>query len=129
MSLVNDFYKYTDQIGISKDDIYKETGDGFTLISFGEEVEQGSVFNVALVIYDNDDSVEVYIRKQINCTDELGLLRKLNNMNAEYCGASFFTENNVVSIKSYCKTNGNLDIALAQMIQNMQVAKEEFTKL
>ena len=129
MSLVNNFYKVAEQLGVHKNDIYEEKGDGFVLIAFGEEVSESSVYNVALVFYDNNDDVEVYIKKEILSNDEFTVLKKLNEMNAEYCGVSFYMENSALVSKSFCRTNGKIDVALAQMTQNMEVTKKEFSKI
>ena len=129
MSLISDFYSYVQKVGISKDDIHEEQGKGFQLVSFGEEGERDVIYNVALLLYDDNDSVEIYIRKAIHEGDELTVLRKLNAMNQEYCGVAFFKEDGLVSIKSYCKTGGNIEIAFRQLVQNMQTAKTEFPKI
>ncbi|MFI3200277.1 MAG: hypothetical protein R3Y54_01955 [Eubacteriales bacterium] len=128
MKLVTDFYNYIEKIGIQKDAIYEENGNEFTLVSFSEEGEKELAYNIALVLYSNDDIVEIYIRKPIQENYELSILKRLNLLNSEYCGVTFCYENDIVCVKSCCKTSGNIEIAFAQLVQNMQLAKTEFPK-
>ena len=102
LSLLNQFYEYVSAQGISKENIDEQKGDGFTLVSFGEEGEKGVIYNVAIVFY-KDDSVEVYIRKNISDYDEVKVLKAMNSLNAEYKGATFYVENSILSLKSYIK--------------------------
>ena len=82
MSLLNNFYEYIEQLGIKKDDLYSEKGDDFTVVTFGEEVEQGVLYNVGLVFYESEENVEVYIRKTIKDYDLFSVLKKINELNA-----------------------------------------------
>lgn len=127
MSLLNQFYEYVESQGIDKENIDEQKGDRFTLVSFGEEGEKGTIYNIAIVFYD-DDSVEVYIRKHIAEYDISDVLKSLNNLNAEYRGATFFIENDILTLKSYIKTDGKIDVVLAEMVRDMQLAQSEFIK-
>ena len=90
MNLVEAFYRYTEKLEINKENIHEEKGEGFTLLSFGEQGEPNIIYYVILLMYDDNDAVEVYIRKNVEKDDELSVLQQLNRMNAEYCGMSFF---------------------------------------
>lgn len=127
MSLLNQFYEYVESQGINKENIDEQKGDRFTLVSFGEEGEKGTIYNIAIVFYD-DDSVEVYIRKHIAEYDISDVLKSLNNLNTEYRGATFFIENDILTLKSYIKTDGKIDVVLAEMVRDMQLAQSEFIK-
>ena len=127
LSLLNQFYEYVSAQGISKENIDEQKGDGFTLVSFGEEGEKGVIYNVAIVFY-KDDSVEVYIRKNISDYDEVKVLKSINSLNAEYKGATFYVENSILNLKSYIKTEGKIDVVLAEMVRNMRIAQSEFIK-
>ena len=63
MKLLEQFYKYTSSQGIDKKDIYEKSAEDFTVVSFPEEGEKDCVYNIVLVFYDNDDDVEIYVRK------------------------------------------------------------------
>ena len=54
MSLLNQFYEYVESQGINKENIDEQKGDRFTLVSFGEEGEKGTIYNIAIVFYDDD---------------------------------------------------------------------------
>lgn len=125
LSLLNQFYEYVSAQGISKENIDEQKGDRFTLVSFGEEGEKGVIYNVAIVFY-KDDSVEVYIRKNISDYDEVKVLKAMNSLNAEYKGATFYVENSILNLKSYIKTEGEIDVVLAEMVRNMRIAQSEF---
>ena len=129
MSLVNKFIKFAKKQGIKTEDLYQEQGEGFSVISFGESGEPGIVYNIALVFYDNNDDVEIYIRKQINDIDIVKVFNYVNNLNAEYRGVTFFLENGLVVLKTYIQVNGNVEKVLRQMVGGMQIASEVFPKI
>lgn len=129
MNLVEAFYEYAEKLGVSKEDIIKEKGDGFTMLSFGEQGEPNVIYYVILLMYDDNDAVEIYIRKAIETEDELSTLQQLNRWNAEYCGMSFFKQENAVNVKIYCKTAGDLNVVLQYLVQGMDVAKTEFPNI
>lgn len=126
MSNYNNFLKFAEEQGININDMYKEKGDTYNIVSFGEETDDG-IYNVTLVIYNDDDMVEIYVRKAINTDNVLEVLSKTNNLNAEYMGVSFFVGDNVINLKSACSTHGDIEVALKKMVNNMQIAKETFT--
>lgn len=126
MELLNKFFDYAAQLGISKEDLYYEKGENLAVVTFGEEGEQGVLYNVGLVFYDDETKVEVYIRKLLHEYDLFDVLQKANSLNAEYCGVSFFVDDDMLTLKSCCKANGELAIVLKEMLQNMKIAKTEF---
>lgn len=126
MSLIDDFLKFAKEQEINQEDIFMEKGDNYTIASFGEQGEEDVVYNITLILYSNNSTVEIYIRKQIDSTNLFEILQETNRLNAEYMGISFFVENNIISTKSVCETEGNIEIALKLMVQNMQVAATEF---
>lgn len=126
MSLIDDFLKFAKEQEINQEDIFMEKGDNYTIASFGEQGEEDVVYNITLILYSDNSTVEIYIRKQIDSTNLFEILQETNRLNAEYMGISFFVENNIISTKSVCETEGNIEIALKLMVQNMQVAATEF---
>lgn len=129
MSLLQDFIKVSKEQGINTEDLYQEKGDGFSIVSFGEAGEQNIIYNIALVFYDNDDDVELFIRKQIDDSDVVKVFNQVNNLNAEYRGMSFYLEDSIIVLKSYLQANENVENVLRQMVGCMQVATEEFSKI
>lgn len=129
MSLLQDFIKVSKKQGINTEDLYQEKGNGFSIVSFGEEGEQNIIYNIALVFYDNDNDVELFIRKQIDDSDVVKVFNQVNNLNAEYRGMSFYLEDSIIVLKSYLQANENVENVLRQMVGCMQVATEEFSKI
>ena len=82
MSLLQDFIEVSKEQGINTADLYQEQGDGFSIVSFGESGERNIIYNIALVFYDNNDDVEVFIRKQINDDEIVKVFNQVNNLNA-----------------------------------------------
>lgn len=129
MSLVSKFIEIAKEQGIKPEDLYQEQGDGFSIISFGESGEPGIVYNIALVFYDNNEDVEIFIRKQIDDTDIVKVFNYVNNLNAEYRGVTFFLENGLVVLKTYIQANDDVEKVLRQMIGGIQIASEVFPKI
>ena len=111
MSLLQDFIKVSKEEGINADDLYQEQGEGFSIVSFGEMGEKDIIYNIAMVFYDNNDDVEVFIRKQINDDEIVKVFNQVNNLNAEY------------------RVNGSIEIALKQMVGCMQIAQDVFPEI
>ena len=70
MNTLKAFYDYATSQGIDKNAIYEKKGDGFVVISFPERGEKDCIYNIAIVFYENDDDVEIYVRKPIKDFDE-----------------------------------------------------------
>ena len=128
MKLAEGFMKFAEEQNIDANNIFTDKGEGYTIISFGEEGEPGIVYNVALILYDDDNQAEVYVRKSVNTSNMPEVLTKLNKLNNDYRGVSFFANDSLVNIKSYCEANGDIEVVLKQMLQTMRVASEEFSK-
>lgn len=135
MSLVNKFIEFSKEQDIKTEDLYQEQGDGFSVISFNENGEPGILYNIAIVFYDNDDDVEIYIRKQISNTGTVNIFNRVkvfnyvNDLNAEYRGVTFFLEDGLVVLKTYIQANGDIEKVLRQMVGGMQIASEVFPKI
>ncbi|BFK63172.1 hypothetical protein I260019D6_24810 [Dorea longicatena] len=129
MHLLKDFYNYVENHGMDRERIYEDQGEGMSLVSFSEQGEENCVYNVALIFYDNDIDVEVYIRKELKKYNEYDLLKQLNELNANYRGITFFIDDKMLTVKSYCMVDGQLECALNELAADMQVARKEFGKL
>lgn len=126
MKLLEQFYKYTSLQGIDKKDIYEKSAEDFTVVSFPEEGEKDCVYNIVLVFYDNDDDVEIYVRKYIKEFDELDFLRKINSLNCEYTAVTFLIDENMLTLKSHLLANNEIEKVLREMVSDMQLAQKEF---
>ena len=129
LKILDDFYNYVESQGIDKNAIYEEKGDGFVVISFSEKGEENRIYNIAIVIYENDNDVEIYVRKSIKDFDELTLLRKLNALNCEYTDVTFFVDDNMLGVKSYLSSQGKLENVLIKMVSDVQLAQTEFIRI
>lgn len=129
MNTLKAFYDYATSQGIDKNAIYEEKGDGFVVISFPERGEKDCIYNIAIVFYENDDDVEIYVRKPIKDFDELTLLRKLNALNCEYTDVTFLIDDNMLTVKSFLSSQGNIDKILIKMVADVQLAQAEFVKI
>lgn len=129
MNTLKAFYDYATSQGIDKNAIYKEKGDGFVVISFPERGEKDCIYNIAIVFYENDDVVEIYVRKPIKDFDELTLLRKLNALNCEYTDVTFLIDDNMLTVKSFLSSQGKIENVLIKMVADVQLAQAEFVKI
>ncbi len=129
MNTLKAFYDYATSQGIDKNAIYEKKGDGFVVISFPERGEKGCIYNIAIVFYENDDDVEIYVRKPIKDFDELTLLRKLNALNCEYTDVTFLIDDNMLTVKSFLSSQGKLENVLIKMAADVQLAQAEFAKI
>jgi hypothetical protein len=129
LSILKAFYDYVTSQGIDKKAIYEEKGDGFVVISFPEKGEKDCIYNIAIVFYENDDDVEIYVRKPIKDFDELTLLRKLNVLNCEYADVTFLIDDNMLTVKSFLSSQGDIKKVLIKMVADVQLAQAEFVKI
>ena len=129
LKILDDFYNYVESQGIDKNAIYEEKGDGVVVISFSEKGEENRIYNIAIVFYENDNDVEIYVRKSIKDFDELTLLRKLNALNCEYTDVTFFVDDNMLGVKSYLSSQGKLENVLIKMVSDVQLAQTEFIRI
>lgn len=129
LKILDDFYAYVVSQEIDKNAIYEERGDGFVVVSFPERGEKDCIYNIAIVFYENDNDVEIYVRKSIKDFDELTLLRKLNALNCEYTDVTFFVDDNMLTVKSYLPSQGKLENVLIKMVSDVQLAQTEFVRI
>lgn len=129
LKILDDFYAYVVSQEIDKNAIYEERGDGFVIVSFPERGEKDCIYNIAIVFYENENDVEIYVRKPIKDFDELTLLRKLNTLNCEYTDVTFFVDDNMLTVKSYLSSQGKLENVLIKMVSDVQLAQTEFVRI
>ena len=129
LKVLEKFYDYAISQGIDINAIYEEKGEGFVVVSFPERGEKDCIYNIAIVFYENDNDVEIYVRKPISDFDELTLLRKLNSLNCEYTDVTFLVDDNMLTVKSYLLSQGKLENVLIKMVSDVQLAQTEFVRI
>ena len=130
MTLYEQFMEFAKQNGINTNEFFHQRENGYDFIAFGETAnnDNGLIYNIAFVFYDEDDIAELYIRKRILIEDKLEIFEKLNIFNSKYRGLSFFLEKDMICVKSYCATGGEIKLALVMMARNMERAQELFSE-
>ena len=128
MNLVDKFYNFMQKQGLDFSDCYrKEIEDPkATLVSFGEESEDGTVYNVLLAFYHEDDSVEIQIRIDYSPKDLLQMYERLNKLNVLYSGITFVYGEGILSTKAIGITNGEIEPVMSQLERSISIAEEEF---
>lgn len=126
MGLQSEFLAYAEEVGIHKEDLKTEQGDGYSAVIFGEEGDAGTVYTVMLVFYEDDNEVEIYIGKEVTPVDDLlGLLKRLNELNIDYRGITFLYQADMATLKTRFYAEGELQAVLVSLTMSMEVAKKE----
>ena len=60
--------------------------------------------------------------------DLLETLKKINTLNGEYCGVTFLLANDMLTVKSYCKENSDIEFLFLELKQDLEIAQEEFKR-
>lgn len=127
MSLLQEFYDNIEKLGISREAIQEEKDEECTLLTFFVENEQEMSYNIALIFY-QDENAEIYIRSLLQNYDLLETLKKINTLNGEYCGVTFLLANDMLTVKSYCKENSDIEFLFLELKQDLEIAQEEFKR-
>lgn len=127
MSLLQEFYDNIGKLGISREAIQEEKDEECTLLTFFVENEQEMPYNIALIFY-QDENAEIYIRSLLQNYDLLETLKKINTLNGEYCGVTFLLANDMLTVKSYCKENSDIEFLFLELKQDLEIAQEEFKR-
>ena len=117
MSLLQEFYDNIEKLGISREAIQEEKDEECTLLTFFVENEQEIPYNIALIFY-QDENAEIYIRSLLQNYDLLETLKKINTLNGEYCGVTFLLANDMLTVKSYCKENSDIEFLFLELKQD-----------
>ena len=51
-----------------------------------------------------------------------------SRLNSEYSGMTFFLDDGILSLKSLCLADGDIETVLYQMVQNIEIAEIEFVE-
>ena len=127
MSLLQEFYDNIEKLGISREAIQEEKDEECTLLTFFVENEQEMPYNIAFIFY-QDENAEIYIRSLLQNYDLLETLKKINTLNGEYCGVTFLLANDMLTVKSYCKENSDIEFLFLELKQDLEIAQEEFKR-
>lgn len=127
MSLLQEFYDNIEKLGISREAIQEEKDEECTLLTFFVENEQEIPYNIALIFY-QDENAEIYIRSLLQNYDLLETLKKINTLNGEYCGVTFLLANDMLTVRSYCKENSDIEFLFLELKQDLEIAQEEFKR-
>ena len=127
MSLLQEFYDNIEKLGISREAIQEEKDEECTLLTVFVENEQEMPYNIALIFY-QDENAEIYIRSLLQNYDLLETLKKINTLNGEYCGVTFLLANDMLTVKSYCKENSDIEFLFLELKQDLEIAQEEFKR-
>ena len=127
MSLLQEFYDNIEKLGISREAIQEEKDEECTLLTFFVENEQEMPYNIALIFY-QDENAKIYIRSLLQNYDLLETFKKINTLNGEYCGVTFLLANDMLTVKSYCKENSDIEFLFLELKQDLEIAQEEFKR-
>lgn len=124
MGLVQDLYNEFGKL-VNKDNIYESRVNNRTMLQCKYESEEDKTYTVLFCIPDNSNKVEIYIRKQIEI--KKNTLKKLNDLNVNYTGATFCVDkSDILSVKTLSISNGDPSLIILDMICLLNLAKETF---
>ena len=129
MGLQTEFIAYAEEVGINREDLQVDQGDGFSAVTFGEQGEDETTYTVMIVFYEGDDEVEIFIGKVLESVDLLALLKRLNALNIEYRGGTFLYQADMATLKMYRRVNGQLQGVLESFMLGMEMAKKELSTI
>ena len=95
-------------------------------LSFADIDQYGNIYQVTVVISNNEEIAEVYVRKNVNTDDIFELLKLANELNIMYRGVTFLVDNDLIISKTMCEIHGNIDRVIENMFTNINSAHEEF---
>lgn len=126
MSLIKDLHKELNNLGVFEESIYESKEDGYTMVVFNE-IDEGTRYNIMFAVMSDNNRVEVYVRKRIKV--ESDTLEKVNDLNANYSGITFFVDRpDILSVKTLCFTDGDIKVAMVNMLSCLNTATEEFIR-
>lgn len=126
MKLLKDLLEELKKLGIEEENIHISKENGYTMIVLNE-INEGTRYNIMFAVVDDNDRVEIYVRKRIKV--ETDTLEKVNDLNANYSGVTFFVDRpDILSVKTLCFTGGDIKCVMVNMLSCLNAAKEEFTR-
>lgn len=134
MNLYERFIDFTKENEIETRDLGHQREDGYDLVVFGKTAnkDNGLIYKIVFIFYDNDNLVDFYIIKSVKVKNRVYILERLNDRNSQFRAASFFLSfflnGNLACMKSYCATGGYIRAAIMMMEKSMERAQEAFSE-
>lgn len=130
MNLYERFIDFTKENEIETRDLGHQREDGYDLVVFGKTAnkDNGLIYKIVFIFYDNDNLVDFYIIKNVKVKNRVYILERLNDRNSQFRAASFFLNGNLACMKSYCATGGYIRAAIMMMEKSMERAQEAFSE-
>jgi hypothetical protein len=125
MTLVNGFKDFCNKVGINLNEVYEARMENATIFSFAETSDENMNYNVMLILYDDNKSADVWVRKPIT---NLNILEKLNDLNLDYGIYTFAVSEDTLISKCSVDTNSDINVVLKKMMDMLKVARKEFKK-
>lgn len=124
------FIDFTKENEIETRDLGHQREDGYDLVVFGKTAnkDNGLIYKIVFISYDNDNLVDFYIIKSVKVKNRVYILERLNDRNSQFRAASFFLNGNLACMKSYCATGGYIRAAIMMMEKSMERAQEAFSE-
>ena len=123
MTLVEGFINFCKKEGIKKSDVQTYRMEDAAVFSFCQESEEQVNYNVMLVLYDDNKSADIWVRKPITNPH---ILEKLNDLNGDYRFYTFVAIDDSVVLKGSVNTNSDINVVLKEWLQIQKIANLEF---
>ena len=123
MTLVEGFLDFCEKQGINKNEIYSYRMDDATALSFAEESDEGINYNIMLILYDDNKSADIWVRKPIT---NAKILSKLNTLNMNYRFYTFAATKDTLILKGSVNTNSDINVVIKEWLQIQRIANVEF---
>lgn len=95
------------------------------VFSFGQESDEQMNYNVMLILYDDNKSADIWVRKPITNSN---ILNKLNDLNMDYRFYTFVATDDTIVLKGSVNTNSDINVVLKEWLQIQRIANVEFKK-
>lgn len=123
MTLVEGFIDFCKQQDIKKSDVQTYRMEDATVFSFAEQSDEQVNYNVLLILYDDNKSADIWVRKPIT---NANILHKLNDLNMDYRFYTFVSTDDTLVLKGSVNTNSDINVVLKEWLQIQRIAKKEF---
>ena len=121
MNLKTLFLLYLKEQGIDINSIPVDDRKDCTALSFYNDE-----MCICMCFYNDNETVEIFVQKEIEISDRLGVLEIINNLNFEYIGITFYEKGGILRAKSVCKADNDLNPVLDLLARTTSIAKRAF---
>lgn len=126
MKLLNEFYEYAKSLGLNMADMYTQEDETVTLVSFPEKLDAEKLLYISLAFRKDADKIEVYARKDYESEMDIDLLQRINLLNLDYSGVTFFVAGGMVSLRIVLEEANTIDDLVAKILMAITIATETF---